>query len=81
MSQFKYKPGDKVKVRPNLDLHTKYGMYSSNFATGINDIMLKLVGKTVTITGTRDNGYKIDADNSDWNWTDEMFIPITKWVL
>jgi hypothetical protein len=64
----KYKVGDRVNVRKDINLQKTYGSYLT-----CNDSMVKKAGLVVTIKEC-DNDlrrYKIDAD--DWNWCDEMF--------
>ncbi|MGN1340513.1 MAG: hypothetical protein ACI4WS_09490 [Oscillospiraceae bacterium] len=69
----KYKIGDKVRVRKDLEARKIYG------TNGFSKSMEKYRGKVVTIFGfnpfcTRE--YKIREDDGDWNWTDEMFEPV-----
>lgn len=64
----KYKIGDKVLVRPDLEEGKKYGdeVVMSN--------MLYLKGKIVTIEHIdHPNYYRIKEDPDQWYWTDEMF--------
>lgn len=64
----KYKIGDKVLVRSDLEESKKYG----------NEVvmsdMLFFRGKIVTIEHVdHPNGYRIKEDPDQWHWTDEMF--------
>ena len=67
MSEFKV--GDKVMVRKDLKADTMYGC--QRFV----DSMEKMLGKEATIDRIRDSGYKLRE--FAWNWTDEMFEPVT----
>lgn len=59
----KYKVGDKVRVRRDLETAVMYGVLC------VVDEMLKK--KIVTIKSVRDGYYKVVED--DYKWTDEMF--------
>ena len=71
----KYKVGDKVRVREDLVADQWYG----------DDIftpeMDSFKGQVVTIKKIRENKYVIEEDHGDWNWTDEMFLPIIKYKI
>ena len=71
----KYKVGDKVRVREDLAADNWYG----------NEIVVSgmtcLKGKIVTISKVRYDKYEIEEDNKIWWWTDEMFLPITKYKI
>lgn len=72
----KYQVGDKVLVRPDLEEGKKYGdeVVMSN--------MLYFKGKIVTIEHVdHPNCYQIKEDPVQWYWTDEMFLPITKYNI
>lgn len=65
----KYKIGDKVLVRSDLEEGKKYEdeVVMSN--------MLYLKGKIVTIEHVdHPNCYRIKEDSDQWHWTDEMFV-------
>lgn len=65
----KYKIGDKVLVRPDLEENKKYGD-----EVVISD-MLFFRGKIVTIEHIdHPDYYRIKEDPDQWYWTDEMFI-------
>ena len=81
MIPFKYKIGDKVKVKP-LDWFDKhcvcdehgYEYYGSdNIVNYINDDMLEYCDKEVTITDYRDGAYLIAEDGRTWAWDKWMF--------
>lgn len=64
----KYKIGDKVLVRPDLEEGKTYGD-----EIVISD-MLYFKGKIVTIEHVDyPNHYRIKEDPDQWHWTDEMF--------
>lgn len=58
----KYKVGDKVRVREDLNIDDKYGLLCA-----IGEMIKK---KTVTIAYVYDGYYKVVED--DYAWTDEM---------
>ena len=62
----KYKVGDKVKIRADLEVGEEY-----DEAT-IVDRMGRYFGKTTTIRHVYENCYTLDVDNGDWIWTDGM---------
>lgn len=71
----KYKVGDKVRVRSDLERYDstgkikQYCMEDGKHNTVVDD-MLNLAGKIVTIE-SYDGQYCIEE--SSWHWTDEMF--------
>lgn len=71
----KYKIGDKVKVREDIEAWDKY--YGCEHAT---PPMVKFAGKLVTISERYDifKVYNIDDDGGVWAWTDEMFEEVPK---
>ena len=65
----KYKIGDKVLVRPDLEEGKTYGVEV------VMSDMLYLKGKIVTIEHVdHPDYYRIKEDPDQWHWTDEMFI-------
>lgn len=66
----KYKVGDKVKIREDLDTEKMYGGWDCS-----TDIIL-YGGRIATIVKCYDDSYHIDVDNEDYDWTDEMFEEI-----
>lgn len=64
--EMKYKVGDKVRVRRDLEIGAPYGDWL--FSSGMNDYK----GKVVTISGTYPNKYRVREDKERWAWTDEM---------
>ena len=63
----KYKVGDKVRVRRDLQIRTHYGAFI--FVSGMNDYK----GSVVTISKVYSTYYCIEEDMRAWMWTDEMF--------
>lgn len=65
----KYKVGDKVRVRSDLQISRRYGTYM--FASGMDDYK----GSVVTISKAHQNlyFYCIEEDRERWIWADEMF--------
>lgn len=71
----KYKVGDKVRVREDLEADNWYG--KEIFVSGMGC----LKGKIVTISKIRYDKYEIEEDNKIWWWSDEMFLPIIKYNI
>lgn len=70
----KYKIGDKVRVRDDLEIGKWYSMNNRNFSDCVNSKMTAFKGKEVTILADNCFGmYLIKEDNGEWHWTDEMF--------
>lgn len=69
----KYKVGDKVKIREDLNIDEMYGKWDCAF--GMTDYR----GMIATITKCNDNNdddddsYQINLDYECYNWSDEMF--------
>lgn len=66
----KYKVGDKVRVRSDLEKNTSYG--GKIFVRG----MAVHRGKNVEISKVHDDAYYIKESDREWFWTDEMFEPV-----
>ncbi len=64
----KYKVGDKVIIRKDLNVCEKYG------GVVVTEDMLRYCGETVTIYDVRSNYYRI-VEHA-FSWTDEMFEPV-----
>ena len=64
----KYKVGDKVRIKNNLDVNSMYGGWM------FNCLMEEYKGKLATITEAIDfkQYYHLDTDNKRFCWTDEM---------
>ena len=75
----KYKVGDKVKVREWDDMAKEFGVYGGGFVVVLSGgcfvaPMREYCGKTVTIKAAYDDYYLIEGDNTQWHFTDEMFV-------
>lgn len=68
----KYKVGDVVKVRSDLDVNKRY----KRFYVTIN--MIEFKGKFVRIARVFNNYYNIYEDLNEWSWNDEMLEPLTE---
>lgn len=66
----KYKVGDKVRVRSDLEENTRYG--GKIFVRG----MAVYRGKNVEISKVHDDAYCIKESDREWFWTDKMFEPV-----
>lgn len=62
----KYKVGDKVEVREDLEIGKTYGKLTFSVQ------MREYKGQIVTIETADDDGYQIEEDELNWYWTDEM---------
>ena len=62
----KYKVGDKVRIRSDLEAGKRYGdeFFTKN--------MGKFKGKLVTIADVNETYYKIKEDDVYFSWTNEM---------
>lgn len=75
---FKYKLGQAVRVRPDLqDGGVEYYMFSGPEANKKTECatwdMCELAGKIVHISQHSGSLYRVKEDTNDWNWSDEMF--------
>lgn len=68
----KYKVGDKVIVRKDLDLEENY---NGSFA---NSYMVEQSGKTLTISDDWEDGKTYEVKENGWVWTDDMFEGLAK---
>lgn len=68
----KYKGGDRVRVKGDLEQGINYGKMF--FVDG----MFRFSNTIVTIAEIRvmNDGYHIAEDNGAWNWSEEMFEPV-----
>src|SRR5574344_950579 len=68
----RFKVGDKVRIRKDLNLYNDYDN------CGTVSEMLEYKGDIATIMKVFElsNCYKINIDNQQWLWTDEMFEPV-----
>ena len=63
--KMKYKVGDKVRVRSDLEECEEYGGWYTS------ECMVRMRGEIVTIRGVGSSAYELEE--SDLMWTDEMF--------
>lgn len=81
---YKYKPGDAVRVRFDLKYNTDYYMRSgpkANTALIAVINMVDLAGKIVHISEYSARGeYLLEEDSERWRWTDEMFEDSTNGI-
>ena len=61
----KFKVGEKVKIKKNLKKGYDFKYY-------VADEMEKFKGKTVTIYSVNSKAYRIEEDNMNWEWTEDM---------
>lgn len=77
-----YKPGDKVMIRPDLSCREIYcmrsGRHNGDYTYNMVDQMVDQAGKIFTIQGPRHGGAGYTLEESDYGWTDEMFISINE---
>ena len=74
--EYRYKPGDRVCVKQNLELGLHYSMRSGphpDIEAGFVPSMKKFCGKIVTIGGYRNDRYQLKEDTMNWLWSDDMF--------
>ena len=71
----KYKVGDKVRVREDLEVGKLYGI--AIFVDGMNPFK----GSIVTINDIVGEKYEIKEDYLQYWWTEEMFLPVAKYKI
>nr|DAH22115.1 MAG TPA: Mind bomb SH3 repeat domain [Caudoviricetes sp.] len=64
----RYKVGDKVRVRSDLEKHKEYGGWYTS------EGMVKIRGEIVTIREVKSSSYELEEN--DFRWTDEMLEPV-----
>lgn len=69
----KYRIGDKVIVRRDLDINKRYFMEDASGSNDVTTEMLELCGKQVEIIDIVYGQYRIDELDYGYRWTDEMF--------
>lgn len=81
----RYKIGDTVCIRDDLEMDNKYSMDDSRFGTTVNEMMVGFRGHEAMITNvvtiSDRNYYKIDIDEDEWYWTDGMFNDVYDYDL
>ena len=71
--EYKYKVGDRVRVRTDLETTCRYG------DIGVINHMMSNLGKTLTISSLEETDFygeycpHYHVKENQWNWTDEMF--------
>lgn len=71
---YKFKTGDKVRVKKDLVVGGAYGMdYDEKGKCLFTYGMAHLRGKTVTVTEAASGRYHLFEDHSGWFWVDGMF--------
>lgn len=82
---YKYKPGDRVRVIDKFEKGENHYMSSGKCSILTIGVSLptrkRLAGKIVTISGYRLDGYTIEESNRNIIWTDDMFIGMTKCLV
>ena len=71
---YKYKVGDKVRVKMDLKEGHEYAMRDERYKRYFNDSMYRRRGKLLTIRCTVDGYYRVQENS--WEWTDSMFEPL-----
>lgn len=74
--QTQYQPGDIVLVKSDIEVRGGYKMLSGvgkGAENSIVDNMLPFAGRAVTIKAIDSDQYRIEEDNGQFRWTDEMF--------
>lgn len=80
MANYLYHPGDRVLVRPDLEVQTDYKMLSgknSGLAWWALERMKKYAGKEIIIQEIDFRGVYRANVLFDLVWTDEMLLPLT----
>ena len=69
----KYKPGNRVRVREDLDFDKRYRMEDNTFGIPPSRTMITfLAGEELTIRNVMGNGYFMEETGGDFIFTDEM---------
>ena len=74
----KYKIGDKVKIREDLEKGSCYDSDSSDSYAVIVDLMLSFAGRTTKVAYVdKDHKYyNLSCDGEFWNWPEGALAPI-----
>lgn len=62
--------GSTVRIDPDLHLGDDYGVY-------VNSDMERYRDRIATILNSHDGIYRIDLDDSMWDWTSDMFTEVS----
>lgn len=68
----KYKVGDKVRIRKDLEVGKMYG------GLNIHEKKAEFLGKTTTVTAAWGREYSLYIDAGKWSWTDEMLEDVNE---
>lgn len=68
----KFKVGDKVRIRKDLEVGKMYG------GLNIHEKKAEFLGKTTTVTAAWGREYSLDIDAGKWSWTDEMLEDVNE---
>lgn len=74
----KYKPGDKVVVRSDLQCGEYYFNENGDGCDVATTLMTKLCGQVVAIERVVGDKYYIKEDRNRFCWTDEMFVRLNR---
>ena len=81
-----YSVGDRVVVRPDLNLDDDYCMFFPDGTPDEDDSncavsdMVRLAGQVVTIRRAQ-SGHHYLVEECSWNWTDAMFLGLEEEIL
>lgn len=79
---YKYKIGQRVRIRADLNTKQSYRMKSgpdyTHASNCVNEEMMQFCGKSVHIKATDGDQYLLREVS--WHWTDEMFEPESRIV-
>lgn len=82
--EYRYKPGDRVRVIDKFELGENHYMSSGKCILTIGVSLptrKRLAGKVVTISGYKLDGYTIEESSRMTIWTDDMFVDTTKCLV
>lgn len=73
---YKYKVGQKVRIRKDLTAGAEYPMQSGEkygFDPGVTEQMEEYRGQIMTIESCTHGIYVLHEDSDAWSWSDTMF--------
>lgn len=82
--EYRYKPGDRVRVIDKFEQGRNYFMSSGKRILTIGASLptrKRLAGKIVTISGYRLDGYTIEESDMHIIWADDMFVDAAKCLV
>jgi len=80
----KFKVGDKVRIKDDLVVEGRYfsscGRYEDTYVEDMEEFRGKIAKIVCSETDIDGNiyRYRLNIDNEEWNWVDEMLEPVTK---